>query len=85
MGRGLQAPLPAEVDEVRAKMKRWRQQRKRLGPMPDQLWAEAGDLASPRHFGAIGYSLYWNECCCLDAASYRHCMAMTRPAHLERI
>ena len=49
MGRHVRAPFPAEVDEVRAKVERWRQQRKCLGPMPEKLWAEAAELAS--HFG----------------------------------
>jgi hypothetical protein len=46
MGRRIREPLPAEVDEVRAKVERWRQQRKCLGPMPEKLWAEAAELAS---------------------------------------
>ncbi len=45
MGRSVRAPLPVEVDEVRARIERWRQQRKCLGPMPEKLWAEAAELA----------------------------------------
>jgi len=46
MGRGIQAALPAEVDGLRAKVERWRQQRKGLGPMPEKLWTEAAELAA---------------------------------------
>lgn len=46
MGRRVREPFPAEVDEVRAKVERWRQQRKCLGPMPEKLWTEAAELAS---------------------------------------
>ncbi len=46
MGRHVREPLPVEVDEVRANVERWRQQRKCLGPMPEKLWAETVELAS---------------------------------------
>jgi hypothetical protein len=45
MGRCVREPFPAEVDEVRAKVERWRQQRKCLGPIPKKLWAEAAEMA----------------------------------------
>ena len=46
MVRSGRASLPVEVEEVRARIERWRQQRKCLGPMPEKLWAEAAELAS---------------------------------------
>jgi len=46
MGRSVRAPFPPEVDEVKARIDRWRQQRKCLGPMPEKLWHEVLELAS---------------------------------------
>jgi len=46
MGRSVREPLPAEVDEVRARIERWRKQRKCLGPMPEKLWADVVELAT---------------------------------------
>ena len=40
MGRRVRAPLPAEVDEVRTKVERWRLQRKCLGLMPEKVYAD---------------------------------------------
>ncbi len=53
MGRSGNKPLPAEVDEVRARIERWRHQRKGLGPMPGNLWSEAAELAQRFGINAI--------------------------------
>ena len=45
MGRKKQMPLPAEVEETRARFQAWRQTRKSGNPLPDELWAEAAGLA----------------------------------------
>ena len=53
MGRNGSKPLPAEVDEVQARIERWRHQRKGLGPMPGNLWSEAAELAQRFGINAI--------------------------------
>jgi len=45
MGRTKQLPLPAEVDETRARLEAWRRLRKSGEPMPEELWSEAAGLA----------------------------------------
>jgi len=57
MGRSVRAPLPAEVDEVRARIERWRQQRKCLGPMPEKLWADVVELATRCGMNPICHSM----------------------------
>ncbi len=45
MGRTKQIPLPAEVEETRARFQAWRQTRKHGERLPMELWSEAAGLA----------------------------------------
>jgi len=45
MGRTRQAGLPARVEQLRERIEQWRCTRERRSPMPEELWAEATDLA----------------------------------------
>jgi len=45
MGRRSRSTLPARVNQLRARIERWRQQRTRRSPMPAEFWASAVRLA----------------------------------------
>lgn len=41
-----QHQIPQELHELQNRIEQWRQNRPRLGPMPEELWREAAQLAS---------------------------------------
>jgi hypothetical protein len=45
MGRPKLIPLPAEVEETRARLHAWRRTRKNGDHLPEKLWSEAAGLA----------------------------------------
>lgn len=54
MGRGEQATeRPAQVEELAERIEHWRKTRAKRGPMPQELWSAAVDLAKTHGVGAI--------------------------------
>jgi hypothetical protein len=54
MGRGKQAAeRPAQVEELAERIEHWRTTRSKRGPMPQELWLTAVDLAKTHGVGAI--------------------------------
>ncbi len=57
MGRRRQWVLPAEADEVREGIERWRKTRKKRSPMPEKLWVAAVTLARTHGIYRISQAL----------------------------
>jgi hypothetical protein len=51
------SPLPAEVDELRQRLERWRQRPRHPRRLPEPIWAAATDLAGAYGISALARSL----------------------------
>ena len=57
MGRMKHAPVLPEIKAVGARIERWRRSRRKLGPMPAELWHAAISLAKEHGVGPVARGL----------------------------
>lgn len=57
MGRRQRAPLGAEVEQLRNRVEEWRRTRRKLSPMPEELWQAAAALAREHGLNPIAQAL----------------------------
>ncbi len=57
MAQKQQAPTPSETEALRRRIDHWRRTRKKLSPMPEELWRQAVSLAGRYGLGPVARGL----------------------------
>lgn len=57
MAQKQQAPTPPEIEALRRRIDHWRRTRKKITPMPEELWSEAVSLARRYGLGSVARGL----------------------------